>query len=100
MNKIIAVGSDSENNVCQRFKDLMPNIIHLLRDMHMNDNIKEKALKLGFTKSEVGTLIKNIFGKQIENTVEKGLADSLTIECLKTKMEKHSAKGGAVLSIF
>ena len=45
--------------------------MHLLCDMHMKDNIKEKALKLGFTKSEVGTLIKDVFGKQIEGTVEK-----------------------------
>ena len=74
MNKIIAVGSDSEENVYQPFKDLMPNLIHLLYDMPMKDNIKEKALKLGFRKSEKGTLIKDIFGKQIEDPVEKGLA--------------------------
>ena len=41
----------------------MPNI-------YMKDN-KEKALKLEFTKSEVGTLIKNIFSKQIKDKVEK-----------------------------
>ena len=45
LSKIIAVGSDSEKNVYQPFKDLMPNIIHLLCDMHMKDNIKEKVLK-------------------------------------------------------
>ena len=44
----------------------------------MKDNIKEKALKLEFTKSEVGTLIKDVFGKEIK--VEKGLADSLVTE--------------------
>ena len=31
--------------------------------------IKEKPVKLGFTKSEVGTLMKVIFGKVIEGTV-------------------------------
>ena len=41
----------------------MPNI-------HMKDN-KENSLNLEFTKSEVGTLIKDIFRKQIEDTVEK-----------------------------
>ena len=41
----------------------MPNI-------HMKGN-KEKALKLEFTKSEVGTLIKDIFSKQIKAKVEK-----------------------------
>ena len=46
----------------------MPNI-------HMKGNIEEKAMKLEFTKSEVGTLIKDIFGKQIKDKVEKGLAD-------------------------
>ena len=46
----------------------------------MKDNIKEKALNLKFPKSEVGKLIKYIFGKQIEDKVEKDLADSLTIE--------------------
>ena len=34
----------------------MPNIIPLLCDIHMKDNIKEKALKLEYTKSEAGTL--------------------------------------------
>ena len=60
MNKIIAVGSDSEKNVYQPFEDLIPNIIH---DMHIKGNIKEKPLKLGFTKLEIGTLSKYIFGK-------------------------------------
>ena len=46
----------------------------------MKDDIKEKASKLEFTKSEVGTLIENIFGKQIKDKVEKGLADSLITE--------------------
>ena len=51
----------------------MPNI-------HMKDNLKEKALKLEFTKSEVGTLIKDIFGKQMKDKVEKSLTDSLITE--------------------
>ena len=38
--------------------------------MHMKDN-KEKAQKLEFTKSEVGTIIKDIFSKQIQDKVEK-----------------------------
>ena len=77
MNKIIAVGSDSEKNVYQPFEDLIPNIIH---DMHVKHNIKEKPLKLKFTKLEIGTLSKYIFGKKIEDTVVKGLAYSLTAE--------------------
>ena len=77
MNKVIAVGSDSEKNVYQPFEDLIPNIMH---DTHMKDNIKEKPLKLGFTKSEIDTLSKYIFGKQIEDTVVKGLAYSSTAE--------------------
>ena len=52
----------------------------------MKDNIKEKALKLEFAKSEVGTLIKDILGKQIKNKVEKGLADSLITEQFTTTM--------------
>ena len=36
----------------------------------MKDN-KEKALKLEFTKSEVGALTKDIFSKQIKEKVEK-----------------------------
>ena len=46
----------------------------------MKDNIKEKAMRLEFTKFEIGTLIKDIFGKQIKDKVEKGLADSLITE--------------------
>ena len=81
----------------------MPSIIHLLCDIHLKDNIKEKPLKLEFTKSEVGTLIKDIFDKQIKNKVEKGLADSLideqftaTMTVSEQKMEKHWKKGGFI----
>ena len=101
LNKIIAVGSDSEKIVGESFKDLMPNMIHLLCDLHMKGNIKEKALKLKrHTKSRVGTLIKYIFGKPIEGKVEKGLADSLTTEeftatmtVLKQKWRNIGEKG-------
>ena len=41
-----------------------------MSSIHMKDN-KEKALILEFTKSEVGTLIKDIFHKQIKDKVEK-----------------------------
>ena len=78
----------------------MPNIIHLLCDMHMKDNIKEKLFKLEFAKSEVGTFIKNIFVKQIDDKIEKGLADSLRTEeftatmiVLEHKWKKNQEKG-------
>ena len=70
--------------------------------MDIKENIKEKSLKLRFTELEVGTDIKDIFGKQTEYLVEKGLADSLTTEAtmiFRAKMEKRSRKRGAVLSI-
>ena len=35
--------------------------------MDIKENIKEKSLKLRFTKLEVGTEIKDIFGKQTED---------------------------------
>ena len=60
-------------------------------------------MKLEFTKSEVGTLIKAIFDKQIKDKVEKGLADSLideqftaTMTVSEQKMEKHLEKGGFI----
>ena len=81
----------------------MSNLIHLLGDMDIKENVKEKSLKLRFTKLEVGTDIKDIFGKQTDDLVEKGLADSLTTEAtmiFRTRMEKRSGKRGVVLSIF
>ena len=71
--------------------------------MDIKKNIKEKSLKLRFTKLEVGTDIKDNFGKQTEDLVEKGLAHYLTTEAtmiFRTKMEKCSGKRGAVLSTF
>ena len=58
----------------------------------MKDNIKEKSLKLEFTKSEVGTLIKDIFDKQIKDKVEKGLADSLIDEQFTATMTVSEQK--------
>ena len=63
----------------------MPNI-------HLKDNIKEKALKLEFTKSEAGTLIKDIFSKQIKDKVEKGLADLLITEQFTATMSVSEQK--------
>ena len=52
----------------------MPNRAYWLCDTHMKDNIKEKAVILGFEDSE---MIHHIFEKQIEDTIEKDLLDSL-----------------------
>ena len=51
-----------------------------MSNIHLKENIREKAMKLEFATSEVGTLIKYIFGKQIKDKVENGLADSLINE--------------------
>lgn len=63
---------------------------------NMKSTIKEKALKLGFTKSEVAALVKDIFSTQIEDKVEKCLCDSLTTAgftatmfVLKQEWKKH-----------
>ena len=73
----------------------------------MKGNIKEKALELEFTKSEVGTLIKDIFGKQIKDKVEKGLAGSLITEqiaaamtFLEQKWKNIGKKGGTFNQYF
>ena len=58
----------------------------------MKDNIGEKVMKLEFTTSEVGTLIKDIFGKQIKDKVEKSLADSLIAEQFTATMTVSEQK--------
>ena len=63
----------------------------------MKDNIKVKSLKLEFTKSEVGTLIKDIFDKQIKEKVEKGLADLLIDEQFTAIMTVSEQKKGKTL---
>ena len=57
-------------------------------DLILKDNIKGKALKLGFTTSEIGTLIKYIFGKQTEDSVVKGWRIHSNHDCLGTIIEK------------
>ena len=63
-------------------------------------------MKLGFKKSEVGTFIKYIFGKQTEGTEEKSLADSLTTEeftatmiVLEQKWKNIRKKGSTFINI-
>lgn len=87
MNKIVVLGNDTEKINYQSFMDLMPNIAHLLCGMHMNDNIKEKAVKLGFEKLEITTLMHDISGKQIKDVIEEDLVDSLTNEKFRAYME-------------
>ena len=65
----------------------------------LKDNIKEKALNLRFTKSEIGTLIKYIFGKQIEDA---GVINRIysNHDCLGTKIGKPWEKGERFYQYF
>ena len=70
-------------------------------------NFKEKAVKLGFENSEITTLMHDISGKQIEDTVEKSLVDLLTneefvvcMEVLEQKWKNIREKGKQIYYYF
>ena len=86
--KILVFGTDSEKNVYQVFKDLIPNSYHLLCDIHGKKNISKKLSDLGVSKINKRKIMKDIFGSQLGDLPEKGLVDSDVLDDFERDSEK------------
>ena len=65
LTNIKVSGSDSETNVYQPFRNLFPSSIHLLCNLHMKDNVKEKLRKSNFCQEEISIVMRDIFGRKM-----------------------------------
>ena len=73
LKNIKVVGSDSEKNVYLPFKNLMPDICPLLCEIHMKNNLMGKGSKLNLNKEQITEILNDIFGRNVGETIEKGL---------------------------
>ena len=59
---ILCYGTDEEKKLYKAFGTVFPFAIHLLCDIHMEDNIMRKLTDLGIQKSLANDYKKEIFG--------------------------------------
>ena len=89
-------GSDSEKNVYLPFKNLTPDTYSLLCDIHIKDNQMGKGSKLNLKKEQMTEILNDISGRNVGETIEKGLVHQ-TIDCdlkLDHSKEKWIGFGG------
>ena len=72
LTNIKVFGSDSKKDVYQPFRDLFLSSIHLLCDLHMEDNVREKLRNSNFRQEEINIVVRDIFGRKMGEIVEKG----------------------------
>ena len=78
LGNILVFGTDGEVNLTSAFSACFPFADHLLCDIHMKDNIISKLASLNIKGAVRQLFIDDIFGKNIENTVEPGLVDCMS----------------------
>ena len=79
LENVLVFGTDSEKPLYEGFQNVFVNAYHLLCDLHMKDNIKEKLKKLGITGDQQKNILNKIFGRH-HDQIENGLVDSANID--------------------
>ena len=78
---------DEEKNLYTAFGNVFPFAVHLLCDIHMEDNIMRKLADLGIQKSLAHEFKKEIFGRNTGVVREPGLVDCLTEQDFKKQLD-------------
>ena len=105
LKNIKVVGSDSEKNVYLPFKNLMPDTCSLLCDIHMKGNLMGKGSKLNLNKEQMTEILNDIFGRNVGETIEKGLVHhtvdfDLKLDHLREKWMGFGGKGNQFYNCF
>ena len=107
LKNILCYGTDEEKNLYKAFGTVFPFAIHLLCDIHMEDNIMRKLTELGIQKSLANEYKKEIFGRRSGTVREPGLVDCLTeqdfqhqLDLLRPLWDKRHVKGRQFYEYF
>ena len=107
LKHILCYGTDEERNLYKAFGDVFPFAVHLLCDIHMEDNVMRKLTDLGVSKTLANDYRKEIFGKNVGTAREAGLVDCLTEEDFRKRLdillpvwEKRHSKGKQFYEYF
>jgi len=94
-------------NIYKAFGNVFPFAIHLLCDIHMEDNVMRKLTDLGIPKTLAKEYRKEIFGRKVGSAREPGLVDCLTEEDFRKQLnfllpvwEKRHSKGRQFYEYF
>ena len=105
LKNIKVVGSDSEKNVYLPFKNLMPDTYSLLSDIHLKGSLMGKGSKLNLNKEQTMEILNDIFGRNVGETMEKGLVHhtvdfDLKLDHLREKWMELGGKGNQFYNYF
>ena len=107
LKNILCYETDEEKNLYKAFGTVFPFAIHLLCDIHMEDNIMRKVIDLGIQKSLADEYKKEIFGRRSGTVREPGLVDCLTeqdfqhrLNLLRPVWDKRHVKGRQFYEYF
>ena len=73
---VLDVGTDSEKNVYQPFLDILKDPVHLFCNIHMGDNVYNKAVEYQVPKEDSSKIMAEIFGPRVGDIVLKGVVDA------------------------
>lgn len=107
LKQLLCYGTDEEENLYKAFGDVFPFALHLLCDIHMEDNIMRKLFELGLQRALANEFKREIFGKNKGSVREPGLIDYMTedefqrqLEMLRPVWEKRHTNGGKFYEYF
>lgn len=75
LSGVLVTGSDGEKPLKDALNTGFSSAVHLLCDIHMEDNVKAKLAKLNMPKIVIDQYMTDIFGRRLENKQIKGLVD-------------------------
>ena len=87
LKNLLAYGSDGEKNITDSFDTCFSGAKHLLCDLHMKDNIKQKLLNLNISTNESKIFMDDIFGIQIGQSKRAGLVDCTSEDAFDKMLE-------------
>ena len=91
-----AFGTDGEEQLVKALSHEFPCALHLLCFLHFKRNIKQELSKRGLGASSQSSIMKDIFGRQVESIHEDGLVDCTSAEEFHEKLEACKTRWEAV----
>ena len=70
----------TEKNLYESISSVLTSSMHLLCDIHMNDNIKPRLVELRIAIKKRHVIYDDIFGKTVRNGKEEGLCDCMDVD--------------------
>jgi hypothetical protein len=75
LSGVLVTGSEGEKPLKDALNIVFSSAVHLLCDIHIEDNVRAKLSNLNMPKDGINQYMTDIFGRRLENQQLKGLVD-------------------------